>query len=144
MPVSFFCTIVFAHDSGEKRKRAVEKKKWERERIENLRDRAACTFVCVHNVHRTSGSMFFFSVCLFVCCVCACTCKYYVTTAGKKKNVVRELSIFSLPQQEACCIRTTRLYSIPSSASKWFCSFVKFVICARIINAQRQFFFPSL
>lgn len=89
------------------------------------------------------GACFLFFFCLFVCCVCACTCKYYVTTAGKKKNVVRELSIFSLPQQEACCIRTTRLYSIPSSASsKWFCLFVKFVICARIINAQRQFFSP--
>lgn len=43
-----------------------------RERIDKMRDRAACTFICVHNVHRTSGSVFSVFVCLFAACVPVC------------------------------------------------------------------------
>lgn len=71
VPVSFFCTIVFAHDSGEEKGKGVVDTEG-RERIEKMRDRAACTFICVHNVHRTSGSVFSFFVCLFAACVPVC------------------------------------------------------------------------
>lgn len=79
--------------------------------------------------------------------MCACVCKYYVTTTGKEKKKCgeRALHFFLLPQQEACCIRTTRLF-IPSSTPKRLVPLVrwKFVICARVSRCaacQLLFFF---
>lgn len=123
VPVSFFCTIVFAHDSGEEGKGVVDTEG--RERIERMRDRAACTFICVHNVHRTSGSVFSFFR-LFVCCMCACVCKYYVTTGKEKKNVVRELSIFFSCRNRRLAVYGRRDFLfLPRPRSGWFRLFVE-------------------
>lgn len=58
--------------------------------------------------------------------MCACVCKYYVTTGKEKKNVVRELSIFFSCRNRRLAVYGRRDFLfLPRPRSGWFRLFVE-------------------